>query len=321
MKDYILIDKSRIYRVSVGEMGFLNLYVAGQGITARTQPLTKHKCSLFSADIDEAGDIHIAAVILETLTYIKYSKEKTSTVHLMHLPEKFSITSVIINAENQLRLNYCVKSKEGSAIIEYTKQGENWQGKNIYTDPEEMLIAYVKKNKNECYAIKKINNSYMLINAYKSDQELFSSSCEIRGVQGVFEGVVFNSGENIYHNQNEISKGKSVYALDGKRIAVKDGDKLREYILDNGARFSGEVLTPKGAREYILCQKNQDKKILLSSPFPYIKLEPERTGNGGLMQEVYMQQRTLFQLQAEIKSLKARVKRLEDEQKFLVKNR
>lgn len=321
MKDYILIGKSRIYKVSVGEMGYLNLYVAGQGVTSLTVPLTKHKCSLFSADIDEAGDIHIAAVILETLTYIKYSKEKTSTVHLMHLPEKFSITSVIINAENQLRLNYCVKSKEGSAIIEYTKNGENWQGKNIFTHPDQMYLAYVKKNKNECYIIKKTNNLNMLINAYNPEQELFSSVNQIKSVQGVFDGVVFNSGENIYHNQNEIAKGKSVYALDGKRIAVIDNDKLREYILDNGARFSGEILTPKGAREYVLCQINQDKKLLLSSPFPYIKLEPERTGNGGLLQEVYMQQRTLFQLQAEIKSLKARVKRLEDEQKVIVKKR
>lgn len=321
MKDYILIDDSRVYKLSLGEMGYLTLCVAGQGITGLTIPLTKHKCSLFSADIDENGDIHIAAVIMETLTYIKYSKEKTSTIHLMHLPEKFSITSVIINAENQLRLNYCVKSKEGSAIIEYTKSGENWTGKNVFTHPDQMQLAYVKKNKNECYVIRKTNNSYMLINAYNPEQELFLTSDEIKNVQGVFDGVVFNSGENAYHNHNEIAKGKSVYALDGKRIAVRDKEKLREYMLDNGARYSGEILMPKGAREYVLCQKNQDKKILLSSPFPYIKLEPEHTGNGGLAEEVYMQQRTLFHLQAEIKNLKARVKRLEDEQKFLVKNR
>ena len=72
----------------------------------------------------------------------------------MHLPQNFSITSVIVNAENDLRLNYCVKSKDGSAIIEYTKSGDSWQGKNIYTAPEDMEIVYVKKNKNECYAVK-----------------------------------------------------------------------------------------------------------------------------------------------------------------------
>ena len=161
----------------------------------------------------------------------------------------------------------------------------------------------------------------MLINAYKPEEELFVSSLEIKDVQGVFEGVVFKAGETVYHNQTEISNGQGIYAIDGKRITIKSGETLREYIIDGDIRYSGQALIPKGAVEYILCKRNQDKKILLSSPFPYITFEPQRSGNGGLQQEVYMQQRTLFSLQAEIKSLKARVKRLEDEQKFLVKNR
>ncbi len=321
MKDYVLIDKSAIYKIGLNSTGSLTLMVGGGDVNKLSIPLTKHKCHRFSADIDETGEIHIAAVIMDTLTYIKYADQKTSTVHLMHLPQNFSITSVIVNAEKQLRLNYCVKSKEGSAIIEYTMQGENWQGKNIYTTHEDMKILYVKKNKNECYAVKKTDNSYMLINAYEPESELFSSNFEIKDVQGVFEGVVFKAGANVYHNQTEIALGQGVYALDGKRVLVKDDQNLREYIIDNGIRFSGNLQTPRGSKEYVLCRSNQDKKILLSSPFPYITFEPERAINGGLQQEVYMQQRTLFQMQAEIKSLKARIKRLEDEQKYLVKNR
>lgn len=321
MKDHILINKNHIYKIGLNSASCLTLYVGGQDINALTVPLTKHKCSLFSADIDEAGDIHVAAVVMETLTYIKYSKEKTSTVHLMHLPKNFSITSVIVNAENDLRLNYCVKSKDGSAIIEYSKTGEEWKGKNIYTAPEDMVIHYVKKNKNECYAVKKINNSHMLINAYNPETEIFASPFEITCVQGVFDGVVFKTGDTVFHNANEVAKGERVFVLDGKHIAVKNGNSIREYVLENGIRFSGEVLIPRGATEYILCPLAQDKRILLSSPYPHISLELQRAGNGGLQQEVYMQQRTLFQLQAEIRSLKARIKRLEDEQKFLVKNR
>lgn len=321
MKDHILTNKNRIYKIGLNSLNQLILYIGGQDINALTVTLTKHKCSLFSSDIDEAGDIHVAAVIMETLTYIKYSNEKISTVHLMHLPKNFSITSVIVNAENDLRLNYCVKSKDGSAIIEYTKTGEEWKGKNIYTTPEDMTIHYVKKNKNECYAVKKINNSYMLINAYEPDLEILSSPFEIKNVQGVFEGVVFKTGDTIFHNANEVAKGEKVFVLDGKHIAIKNGNSIREYVLENGIRFSGEVLMPRGATEYILCPLAQDKRILISSPYPHISLELQRSGNGGLQQEVYMQQRTLFQLQAEIRSLKARIKRLEDEQKFLVKNR
>ena len=109
--------------------------------------------------------------------------------------------------------------------------------------------------------------------------------------------------------------------LDGKHILVKSNNSLREYTLESGIRFSGEVLMPKGAKEYVCCTLGQDKKIICSSPYPNISIEPKRAGNGGLQQEVYMQQRTLFQLQAEIKNLKQRVKHLEEEQKFLVKNR
>ncbi len=321
MNEHILINKNRIYMLGLNSQSNLVLYIGGQDVNALTIPILKHRCSLFSADIDEEGEIHIAAVVKETLTYIKYSKEKMSTVHLMHLPQNFSISSVMVNAENGLRLNYCVKSKDGSAIIEYTASGDDWQGKNVYTAPDDMKIVYVKKNKNECYVVKKTNNSYVLINAYEPEQEIFCSPFDITCVQGVFEGVVFKTGDTIFHNANEVAKGEKVFVIDGKHITVKNGNSLREYTLENGIRFSGEVLTPKGAKEYVLCVLGQDKKILFSSPYPNISVEPKRAGNGGLQQEVYMQQRTLFQLQAEIKNLKARVKRLEEEQKFLVKNR
>ena len=36
---------------------------------------------------------------------------------------------------------------------------------------------------------------------------------------------------------------------------------------------------------------------------------------GGVLQEVYMQQRTLFALQAEVKNLKARIRKLEEERR------
>lgn len=321
MNEHILINKNRIYMLNLNSESNLMLHIGGNDINALTVPLLKHKCSLFSADIDEQGIIHIAAVVMDTLTYIKYSNEKTSTVHLMHLPRNFSITSVIINAEKVLRLNYCVKSKEGSAIIEYTCIGDDWQGKNVYTAPEDMRIVYVKKNKNQCYVVKRTSDSYMLINAYEPEHEIFSSPFDITYVQGVFEGVVFKTGDTVFHNANEIAKSEKVFVVDGKHVLVKNNNSLREYTLENNIRFSGEVLVPTGAREYVLCILGQDKRILFSSPYPNINVELKRAGNGGLQQEVYMQQRTLFQLQAEIKNLKQRVKRLEDEQKFLVKNR
>ena len=308
--EHILSYKGDVYRLDNN----LNLSIAREEKIVYTQPLITHKVNIFSADIDASGRIHIAAVLAGTLTYIKYENKKASTTHLMRLPDNFSITSLVINCEASLRLNYCVKSKEGCAIIEYTKKGESWQGKNIYTCQEDMLLKYVKKNKNECYAVK---NNRALFNAYEPEKIIFESIQPISEVEGVFQGVVFSAGESIYLNGAEISSGQEIYTLDPKRILIRDKDRLREFSLDNVSRFSGEVNFYRNPHTYIYCLPDHEKRKILSPPYPYIKTEPEMKHNGGLIEEVYMQQRTLFQLQAEIKSLKQRINQLES----IVKNR
>jgi hypothetical protein len=314
--EHILIGKGRIFKIGGGENGIM-LSLSENGSIIKTVPLTKHSAQVFSADIDLNEGIHVAAVISGTLTYIRYTGEKTSTVHLMRLPDKFNITSVIINCEQGLRLNYCVKSREGCAIIEYTENNDTWKGKNIYTCEADMTVNFVKKNKNECYAVKKDNNSYMLINAYEPEKVIFSSMQPIEYVQGMFEGVISTSGDRVYRNGDEIALGARVYALDGKRVLAYNKENLREYLLEGEARFQGEMELPRGKKEYVLCVPESDKRIILSPPFPYIKVEPEIKNNGGLLQEVYMQQRTLFKLSAEIKELKARIRHLEEITKSL----
>ena len=306
--EFILIDKDDVYKID----GNLNLSLSRNEKILFTQPLTKRNAEMFSADIDEWGNIHIAAVCGGALTYIKYSARKVSTTHLMHLPENFSITSLIINCENNLRLNYCVKSKSGCAVIEYTNSGETWQGKNIYTCPELMILKYVKKNKDQCYVVKKNNNSYVLINAYEPGKAVFESAVLIDEVQGAFDGLVWTGENTAYYNGGEISKGNRIYMPDMKHILVEDNNKLKEFTLGDGSRYSGEVMIPQKAKEYILCVAKNDKCKILSTPFPYIRYMLERKTPAGILEEVYMQQRSIFQLQAEIKSLKARVKRLED---------
>lgn len=306
--EFILIDNDNVFRLDQN----LNLSLSRNEKIIFTQPLVKRKVETFSADIDEKGDIHIAAVCGGALTYIKYSQRKTSTVHLMYLPENFSITSLIINCENRLRLNYCVKSKSGCAVIEYTNNGEAWQGKNVHTCQENMLLKYVKKNKDQCFVVKESNNSYMLINAYKPEEAVFESVSPINEVQGVFDGTVWVAGDGAYFNGAEFSKGSKIYAPDLKRIVVDDNGKLKEFSLDSGSRYQGEVSMPVNAKEYILCVAKNDKRKILSTPYPYIRYEPQMKVASGVLEEVYMQQRSLFQLQAEVRSLKSRIKRLEE---------
>ena len=92
----------------------------------------------------------------------------------------------------------------------------------------------------------------------------------------------------------------------------KDG-QIKIMLYDGVWRFYSIANTPKQAVEYIMCAPCENKKIILSKPFPHVKPSVEENLSQGIVQEVFMQQRTIFTLQAEIKSLKARLRKLEDE--------
>ena len=313
MREYILLSENTVYKIGVNPKGQLCLSQAEGEESVKHRELTKTPCRKFSADIDASGVIHIAAVIGKTLTYLRIHNEKTSTTHLMHLPDGFNISSVIINADVNLRLNYCVKGKDGSAVIEYELQGDSWQGKNVYTTDAVMELVCAKKGENKCYGIKKEGQMNLLFNAYKPDEIIFSSSSKIEYCQATAEGIVFLNNSTAYSGSKELSAAEGVFVCDSRRILAKNEGHLREYSLFDGVRFSGEVAMPRGAKEYVLCCSCEDKRIIISSPFPFIKTTLARAGNGGLMQEVYIQQRALFSLQAELKSLKNRVRKLEEE--------
>lgn len=307
--EFIFLNKNDTYKLDEN----LNLSLARNREILFTQKLDKRKPLCFSADIDDRGAIHVGAVFKGALSYIVYNNGKINNLHLMHLPENFSVTSLIINCEDNLRLNYCVKSPMGCAVIEYTKKGENWAGKNLYTCREDLVLKYVKKNKNQCYTVKKDNNSYILINAYEPDKEIFSSFSPIEDVQGVFDGAVWINSGCAYFNGGEIAKGSKIFVPDMKRVLIKNNNILKEYSLENG--YSGEAEFDIDSREYILCVPKNDKRKIVSTPFPNLKWEMQM--KKGIAEEVYMHQRAIFQIQAEIKNLRATIKRLED----MVKNK
>lgn len=317
MQDFILFHDEYVYKLSGKDKGVLTLSQAVNENIVKTVPVTRAACSLFSGDVDSTGTVHIAAVSVNALTYIKCAQDKVSTTHLMHLPEGFEITSLIISCEKVLRLNYCVKSKDGSALIEYTLSGDSWKGKNILTAPEKMTVLSARKYKNECYVMKKCDNSYVLINAYEPEKEVFSSFSPIKYFQNINDGYVFNAGDGIYVNGTETFKGNGAFVIDGKRILVRDKE-IKEYIIDNGARFTCDVCGNSNLREYVYRRADSDMRIMLSTPYPYIKSELAPKENGGALREIYLQQRSIFQLQAEMRAIKARVKHLEEDRKRLM---
>ncbi len=313
LREIILAGNENLYKLGLNGKGQLAIACAKNEKAVLPETLTGGECNVYSADTD--GDaVHIAAVTNGSLTYIKYAGGKTSTTHLMRLPDGFSITGVSISCENPLRLNYCVKSREGCAIIEYSLKNDAWQGRNLYTDRADMELLCVKKNSEKCYVIKN-EDDFSVFDASAPDKIIFSAHSSVSYAQAVNDGIVFINADTVYYNENEVASGTAVFALDAERIAVK-GQKLSEFTFSHGFIYSGELSLPNNVREYIFCENGHDKRMILSSPFPYIRRELTKCTGGGISQEVYMQQRAIFALQAEVKSLKNRVRKLEEDRKM-----
>lgn len=312
MREYILYSGNSLFKVSLGNKNQIVLTESKNEQIVSQNVIFQQPCLLFSCDTDINGTIHCAAVTRNTLTYITVNGGKTATTHLMHLPEKFSICGVCLNADKDIRLHYCVKSSEGTAVIEYTLSGDEWKGKNLLTDEGNIELLCIKKGCEECYVY--ISSKNKTVNAYDG-KEIFSSSSAPKYAQSTKNGLVFIDNGTVFSGADEISLGEAVYVLDGERLLINRNGKLAEMITSPLCRPAGESCFPKSPREYVYCTPENDKRIILSSPFPYIRFEPERIQGAGLAQEVYMQQRTLFSLQAEVRELKNRVRFLEEERK------
>ena len=319
MKEFVLIEGGICHKIGLNGRKQLTCQTADSGENTASVLLTTHACEDFSADVDEKGTLHLAAVTAGTLVYLRSDRGKTSTTHLMNLPESFRMQGAVINAANgTVRLNYCVKSREGCAVIEYTLTAENWQGRNLLTSEADMRLAYVKKS-GECYCVASDARGYRLLEA-GSGETMASLNAPISGVQAPWGVPVFLSGGVAMTPAGEIAPAEAVFCPEDGRVLLRKDNQLREYTCDNECHYSGEVLAPRDGRPYWLCRPGENKRFILSTPFPRLNFLPEHAGDGGLREELYRQQRTIFSLLAETRALKARVRKLEENQQFLLKN-
>lgn len=319
MKEFVLTDGKTCHKIGLNGRKQLTCQTAGTGGTAASVLLTSHACEDFSADMDAQGILHLAAVTAGTLVYLRVERGKTSTTHLMNLPDSFRMQGAIINAVNgMVRLNYCVKSREGCAVIEYMLTDNNWQGKNLLTTERDMRLVYARKS-GECYCVASSGHGCRLIEAGTGEIQAETTG-EITEVQAPWGVPVFLSGGTAASTAGEIAPAEAVFCPEDGRVLLLKDHRLREYTCENESHFSGEVLAPRDGRAYWLCRPDENKRQVYSSPFPQIKYLPEHTADGSLKEEVYRQQRTLFSLLAEIRALKARVRKLEENQQFLLKN-
>ncbi len=310
MRDYVLKFDETLFKVAVNSMGELTVIysVKEQVFSSKTFGVVKD----FSADVDKRGIIHIAAVGAETLTYIRFTPEKSSTTHLMRLPANFYIKNVLVCADEDVFVDYCVKSPEGYACIEYCLHDNRWTGKNVYTSQNELVLLCVDKASKNCFLCEKTKDYYMLISAYNSTQAIFKGDFPFHYAQLCAGKPMFVCGGIIFYDGLEIGSGESVYVLEDDKISYKDG-QLKIMLYDGVWRFYSIANAPQKATEYVMCEPGKNNKIILTKPFPHIMPSVEENLSDGIVKEVFYQQRTIFSLQAEIKSLKARLRKLEDE--------
>lgn len=310
--DHVLLGKDHRYKIGLNGKNQLALTcAAGEQVLSQTL-LTAHPCRLFSADTDKDEVLHAACVTADTLVYLRCADGKTSTTHLMRLPDGFSVTDVDLQACGEIRLYYCVKSREGSALICYTLTGDVWKGENLYTCQEDLRLLCAHKERGDCLLEGVCSEGYRVFWARRPDECVTIVYQPVSHAQACGAHAVFCSGGQVYDNEQVIAPGEAVYVLDRERLLVRQGEVLRE--ITRAGRLLGQSALPRGARETALCEAEHEKRLLLSPPFPFLRLERERGGDG-LAQEVYMQQRALFSLQAEVRELKQRVRRLEEERK------
>ncbi len=312
MRDFVLANNDDLYKIGLNGKNQLAMIQCRNQKNVLSLVLTSHSCTMFSCDIDASGVIHVAAVTANTLTYIRIADSKASTTHLMHLPSNFEINSVAVNAWDKILLNYCVKSREGCACIEYSYVSDGWHGKNIYTTKNNMELLCVRKETGDCFVVENRDGEYTVINAYNPSEVIFSSHLPVTYAQIFLRELIFANGSNIYCGSNELCSGERVYLLDSQSAAVKNNESFKLMAYNGSWHYSGEYSQPNNAREYVFCSAKSNKCIRLSSPFPYINNGAE-TKNASVVQEVYMQQRTIFALQAELRSMKARIRKLEEE--------
>lgn len=309
MREIILFGKERLFKLYRGGKNQLVIGVAENGRVISQRELTKSAVEMFSADIDKNDCIYIAAITEGSLVHIKMSGERVSTTHLMHLPNAFNVNSLELCYNERVHIFYCVKSREGCAIIEYSSEKDSWRGRNVFTDSDETEILCVD-NGCACYAVKCFNGKYTVLNCDDRDEPIFQASSKIAYAQ-IYNGeLLLACGNSIYKNGTELCTGSAVYISESNRACVRNNG-LYEIVIGTSPKSLGRLNEPSNATEYYCCECGKNKRIMLSSPFPAITREMAM-GNNGLSQEVYMQQRTIFELQAELREIKARLRRLEE---------
>lgn len=310
MREYVLSCEQNIYKVGTNGKGQLCVVYSVGSQVYSSKNVTPYSVKNFSADIDDSGIIHIAVIGNDTLTYIKFSVEKSTTTHLMHLPQNFNITDVLISVNDNIKLDYCVSSMEGYALIEYTFSDNHWSGRNIYTTHNELKLLCFDSQKDQCYICEKEKDSYKLINA--STDEFIISNFPFHYAQILGGKPIYSSGNSIFHQNDEISSGESVYVLEDDKIMCCDGE-TKVMIYSGSWQYFSKVKVPADRQEYIMCRPHQNKRIILSQPFPHIMPLAQDEFSSSVTQEIYHQQKTIFSLTSEVRILKSKLRKLEEE--------
>jgi len=326
MQEIILMQGDSSYLLYRDEQGKLLCAHSSNGAIIKTSVLTELEAEHFCADIDAQGTIHIVFFARKMLTYLLWKDNKATIYHLTRLvTQTHNLTSLKISAGAEICLYYTLSHGEGTSIILYRRKNDIWSGNRIYHSIEPTTLLLADKQKNRVFYQKQMQDKYMLVCYDNTNSTIFESEEPFSQVQAINDHIIFCSGKRIYDNSLLVAVGSQpcLYNNEIQPMLVYKNDGQFYKMQYAGDSWQKQSIYPVGNsyRLYALAMPTFSQSYIFSPTFPEVRMPAQTSITTAaprenlqikeLEDEVYLHKRTIFNLQAEMKALKATAARLE----------
>lgn len=330
MQEMLLLFRQHVYLLYKDEQNRLLYSHSADGSTIKAGIFSEAPVEDFCADIDTQGAIHIVYSAKRMLSYLVWKEEKLSSYHLTRLTAPdHALTSMQITADQDIRLYYTLRHAEGTSIILYHRRGEVWSGSRIHHSPNLLTLLLADKRRQRVFFQEQWNGRYRLMSAGTGIPCIYEGDAPFLQVQIAQEHILYECGERIFDNGLLIAAGTQpcLYQPDGQLLLAyrQEGQFYKMQFLNQSWQNQSGYPAGSSYRLYAAATPEASQSYIFSPPFPAIRMPAlgamtsavpsrESISYKQLEDEAYLQKRTIFNLQAEIKALQQRLARLEKRQ-------
>lgn len=298
--------------------------------------LSEMPVEAFWADIDENGTLYILAYTKhKALMYYSISNGKITSSNLARInsPDQTLRTPMIIYNKGVVEVYYVVKNSFGSVAVCYRRVNNNWSGSKLYSSNGELEIATYDKGTKRLFLQERGSGGFKLLELYEGNvSTVAASSMPFHSVHSCNDMLMYENINQIFFNKQLLASGcNPCLHIEDNNIFVLYEKEGKYYKLVNNSDVwqAPQFITDNEKKEYKYYTYITPWVIttILTTPFPYIQLpkadppdpaEAKQDDSDLLLalqnkiqmleEEVYMHQRSIFALQAEVKALKAKAR-------------